>query len=143
MTSLEITRNLAHPPERAWRAFTDPVALAAWFWPHLENQVEIDLRPGGAYRIDGPAAGIAVTGEYLEIDPPKRLVFTWQWSGEDAPSRVTLELRPTGGGTLLSLVHDRLPDDDARDQHAQGWHDCLDRLPGWLAPPAPTGAGSA
>lgn len=130
MTSLEITRTLAAPPDRVWQAFTDPVALAGWFWPHLDNTVEIDLRPGGGYRIAGVSAGIAVSGTYLEVAPPERLGFTWQWDGEDEQSRVSLALAATAdGGTTLSLVHDRLPDDAARDSHVQGWQDCLDRLP--------------
>lgn len=76
MTRLEITRTLSAPPERVWRALTDPQALAAWFWPHLDNTVEIDLRPGGRYRITGPAGGIAVSGEYVEVTAPTRLAFT-------------------------------------------------------------------
>lgn len=130
MTSLEIIRTLAAPPDRVWQAFTDPAALAAWFWPHLDNTVEIDLRPGGRYRIVGVSAGIAVSGTYVEVAPPKRLVFTWQWDGEEVLSRVSLELTDAAEGTRLLLVHDQLPDDAARDRHAQGWQDCLDRLPG-------------
>jgi uncharacterized protein YndB with AHSA1/START domain len=133
---LEITRTLPAPPEQVWRALTDPAALAAWFWPHLDNAVEVELRTGGRYRITGPRAGIAVAGEYLEIDPPKRLVFTWQWDGEAEQSRVTIELSATTGtseldatgATALTLVHDRIADGPTRDQFAQGWHDCLDRL---------------
>jgi uncharacterized protein YndB with AHSA1/START domain len=135
MIRLEITRTLSAPPERVWRAFTDPRALAAWFWPHLNNTVEIDLRTGGRYRITGPAAGIAVSGEYVEVTAPTRLVFTWQFDDEPAPSRVTITLSASGGHTVLSLVHERISDDATRDQFAQGWHDCLDRLSDALAAP--------
>lgn len=133
MTRLEIVRDFDQPPERIWRAFTDPTQLASWFWPHLDNVVEIDLRVNGGYRITGPKAGIAVAGTYLELDPPKRLVFTWRWLAapngpEDLPSLVTVELSPAGDGTRMTLVHERLPDDVTRDEHAQGWQDCLDRL---------------
>lgn len=132
MTSLEITRTLPAPPERVWHALTDPAALAAWFWPHLDNTVEVDLRPGGSYRITGPRAGIAVSGEYLVADPPRRLVFTWRWDGEQEQSRVTAELRPDGHGTVLTLVHDRVRDATTVELFRQGWQDCLDRLPAWL-----------
>lgn len=128
MTRLEMTRTLAASPERVWHALTDPVALAAWFWPHLHNTVETDPRVGGRYRIAGPAAGIAVGGEYLEVDPPKRLVFTWRWEGEEEQSRVTVDLQPAGEGTTLTLVHDRIADDTTRDRFADGWRDCLERL---------------
>lgn len=133
MTSLAIARTLAAPPEQVWRAFTDPAALTRWFWPHLDNTAEIDLRPGGHYRIAGPRAQIAVSGRYIEVDPPKRLVFTWQWDGDEEQSRVILELSPTAEGTTLSLVHDRHAGQESRDSHAQGWNDCLDRLPDHLA----------
>jgi len=132
MTRLDITRNLAAPPERVWQAFTDPAALDTWFWPHLDGSADVDLRIGGGYRIVGPKAGIEVAGEYLEINPPKRLVFTWRWSGEPVESLVTLELTATADGTVLSIVHDRFADATSRDAHEQGWNDCLDRLPGWL-----------
>lgn len=134
MTRLEITRTLPAPPEQVWRALTDADALAAWFWPHLDNTVQVDLRTGGRYRIEGPRAGIAVSGDYLEVDPPKRLVFTWHWEGEDERSRVTVELSPDGEGTVLWLVHDRIGEDATRTLYEQGWMDCLDRLPGVLAP---------
>jgi uncharacterized protein YndB with AHSA1/START domain len=133
MTRLEITRTLPVTPEQVWQALTDPRALAVWFWPHLDNTVEIDLRTGGRYRITGPAAGIAVSGEYVEVTAPTRLVFTWQFDGEPAPSRVTITLAPSGGYTVLSLVHDHISDDATREEFAQGWHDCLDRLPDALA----------
>lgn len=133
MTRLEITRTLAAPPERVWRAFTDPAALNGWFWPHLDGRAEVDLRVGGGYRIVGPKAGIEVAGEYLEIDPPKRLVFTWRWGEEEERSLVTLEVTVAAGGTLLSIVHDQFADPTSRDAHHQGWNDCLDRLPDWLA----------
>ncbi|HLV59519.1 MAG TPA: SRPBCC domain-containing protein [Natronosporangium sp.] len=128
MARLEITRDLSATPERVWHALTDPAALAAWFWPHLDNTVETDPRVGGRYRIAGPRAGIAVTGEYLEVDPPRRLVFTWRWEDQDEQSRVTVELRPAGTGTTLTLVHDRIGDAVTRDRFADGWRDCLDRL---------------
>ncbi len=72
MADLELRRGLVAPAERVWRAFTDPDALAAWFWPpRFSTSVCIDLRVGGRYRIAG--SGLLVSGEYLELDPPRRL----------------------------------------------------------------------
>jgi uncharacterized protein YndB with AHSA1/START domain len=131
---LRLHRDLAAPPERVWRALTDPAALAAWFWPpRLEPAAEVDLEVGGRYRIAGPGAGIAVVGRYLELDPPNRLACTWSWDGEDAETQVAVELAPSGDGTGLDLRHEGFADEATRDDHAQGWTDCLDRLPGWLA----------
>lgn len=132
MSSLQISRTFAAPPDRVWQAFTDPKALAAWFWPkRLNTSAEIDLRPGGRYRIMG--SGMAVSGEYVSVEVPTRLVFTWRWDGEDAETLVTLELSAAGDGTDVVLIHDQFVDEPTRDEHAQGWSDCLDRLPAWLA----------
>ena len=132
---LVLQRDLDAPPERVWWALTDPAALTAWFWPpRLEPTAEVDLAVGEGYRIDGPGAGIAVSGRYLELDPPHRLACTWSWDGEDAETLVTVELVPSGeGGTELALRHEGFADDATRDDHVQGWTDCLDRLPAWLA----------
>ncbi|HET6212927.1 MAG TPA: SRPBCC domain-containing protein, partial [Micromonosporaceae bacterium] len=83
----------------------------------------------------GTAADMAVSGEYLEVDAPRRLVFTWQWAGEDERTTVTVEIGAAGAGSELVLVHDRFASQAACDEHAQGWNDCLDRLPTWLSAP--------
>jgi len=131
---LQLRRTLAFPPERIWRALTDPAALAAWFWPErFDTTVAADVRVGGRYRIDGPGAGMAVSGEYVAVEPPNRLVFTWSWDGEADETLVSVELTPSEAGTELLLTHARFADDTERDNHAKGWADCLDRLPDWLA----------
>jgi uncharacterized protein YndB with AHSA1/START domain len=133
-TELQLRRTLAVPADRVWRALTDPAALAAWFWPErFATTVEVDLRVGGRYRIDGPGVGLAVAGEYVTVDPPRRLVFTWRWDGEPDETLVTFELTPGEAGTELVVVHERFTDDAQRDDHVKGWSDCLDRLQDWLA----------
>jgi uncharacterized protein YndB with AHSA1/START domain len=135
---LQLLRTLAAPPERVWRALTDPAALAAWFWPaRLAPTAEVDrVEAGGRYRIASSAAGMAVAGGYVAVERPRRLELTWNWDGEAEETRVTIELAPVEGGTGLSLRHEGFADDATRDDHVQGWSDCLDRLPGWLASPA-------
>jgi len=58
--------------------------------------------------------------------------LTWQWDGEASESVVAIHLTDTGAGTDLVVPHEGLADEDAREHHAKGWSDCLDRLPGWL-----------
>jgi uncharacterized protein YndB with AHSA1/START domain len=136
-TELELSRTLAAPAEAVWRALTDPGALATWFWPErFGTKAEVDLRVGGRYRIDGPGAGMAAAGEYVAVDAPTRLVFTWRWDGEPDETLVTYTLTSLGAATELVVRHERFADEDVRDRHAQGWSDCLDRLPDWLAPAA-------
>jgi uncharacterized protein YndB with AHSA1/START domain len=135
-TRLQLRRTLSAPADRVWRALTDPAALEAWFWPdRFSATAETDLRVGGLYRIASTAAGMAVSGQYIAVDPPHRLVFTWRWDGEADETLVTVELRPAAAGTDLLLTHERFIDDTQRDEHAKGWSDCFDRLPGWLASP--------
>ena len=134
MSSLHITRTLAADVERVWEAITEADALAAWFWPpRLAPKVSTDLRVGGSFRIDATQGGFAASGIYEEVTPPTRLVMTWRWDGEDTESVVTIELIGRGDVTDLDLRHDRIASDDVRDQHMQGWNDCFDRLPGFLA----------
>jgi len=131
--ALVLTRTLPAPAERVWRAFTEPARLAAWFWPQRAGTVTaIDLRVGGRYSIDATAGGYAVTGEYQVVDPPRRLVFTWQWAGDPDTTLVTLEFTAVAAGTELTVRHERFSTPEDRDSHEQGWHDCLDRLPAEL-----------
>jgi uncharacterized protein YndB with AHSA1/START domain len=91
-----------------------------------------ELRPGGAYRIeidDGAGKHYSLAGEYREVRPPERLVFTWQWAHEpkDLVSVVTAELRAVGSGTEVRLRHEGLAE-ATREGHRSGWELCFDRL---------------
>lgn len=134
--SLTLTRRIAAPPARVFAAWTEPRLIARWWQPKdlLEDglQAEVDLRVGGRYRIvmhatDGET--LDVGGEYREIEPGRRLVFTWAW--HSTPERVSLvevRLDADGAGTLLTLTHERFFDAQARDRHVDGWTTTLARL---------------
>lgn len=133
MTTVRIDRVLPGPPDQVWQALTSPDALAAWFWPkQFGTTVTVDLRANGQYRIAAGSPAMAVSGRYREVTWPKRLVFTWHWDGDDAESLVTIDLTDLGKFTELSLRHELLADPRTGEDHAQGWSDCLDRLPSWL-----------
>ncbi|WP_018352674.1 SRPBCC family protein [Longispora albida] len=130
---LELRRTVSAAPARVWRALTAPGELAAWFWPErLSPAAAADLRVGGRYRISGD--GLAVTGEYRVVDEPSRLEFTWQWEGDSEVTVVAIELCPVAGGTgtEIVIVHTGHSDETTTGNHAQGWADCLGRLPAWL-----------
>lgn len=128
---VRITRVIAADRERVWSALTEQAALAAWFWPpRMVPAAALDLRVGGAYRIWAGDPEVAVFGRLLEVDPPRRLVLSWQWEGDDEESLVTFELTEVAEKTELLVLHERLRDPDS---HAKGWGDCLDRLPAYLA----------
>ena len=137
---VELARVFAAPPEHVFAAWTEADALAAWMGPgDTSMRVDaLDLTVDGAYRfvMEGDEGEYPLGGRFLEIDPPKRLVFTWAWErGDYAAIETVVELAftPTDGGTELTLVHRRLSDDEARDRHAQGWTGCLDCLAEYLA----------
>ena len=92
---------------------------------------ELDARPGGVFRVD-PNGRDVILGEFLEVSPPRRVVFTWGWAepGHAIPAGSTvveIDLIPQGEGTLLRLVHRNLPD-GAVERHAKGWVHYLARL---------------
>lgn len=137
-TTLRIERVIDASPERVFRAWTTAEAMERWYeaQPGWEVKVtELDLRVGGRYRIQwGPpgAEPYAETGEYLEIDPPHRLVMTetlhvGQTIGWHQTT-VTVELHDDGGKTRMVLTHRGFGSSTERDQAAGGWPHFLDRM---------------
>lgn len=132
---IEIRRRLQAPPAEVFRWWTEADRLCEWMSPVGTVEAQVDLRVGGAMRIvmRGDGTVIEHFGEYIEIDPPRRLVFTWAspFTGAE-PSLVTVELAPEGADTTqLRLVHSRLPESVATS-HRDGWGAMLDRLSGNL-----------
>lgn len=129
-----LTRSIAAAPERVWSAFTDASQYAAWIWPSTwETTCEIDARVGGIFTVASEPKGMSVEGTYREVEPFTRLVLTWRWHDDSDESLLTITLEPTPTGTDLTLVHENFASDESRRAHEQGWGDCLDRLPGYLA----------
>lgn len=134
---IEIRRRLPAPIDQVFAWWTDPELLCEWMTPVGTVEAEVDLRVGGRLRIvmKGEGRVIKHTGEYLEIEPPRRLVFTWvsPYTGS-VPSVITIELSSAGDDlTDLRLVHAQLPDEAAR-WHRGGWDAMLDRLDVSLQP---------
>ena len=132
---VEIRRRLAAPVAEVFRWWTDPDCLRQWMSPIGTVEAEVDLRVGGALRIvmRHEQTVIEHSGEYLEIEPPRRLVFTWAspFTGPE-PSIVTVELEPDGPmATHLRIIHADLPEPIATS-HRDGWGAMLDRLSGRL-----------
>lgn len=132
---IDIRRRLPGTVAEIFKWWTEPDLLQEWMSPIGTVEAEVDLRVGGALRVvmRGDGTVIEHFGEYVEIDPPRRLVFTWvsPFTG-DEPSLVTIELEPEGAdATQLHLVHSRTPESIAAS-HRDGWGAMLDRLRGKL-----------
>lgn len=137
---LQLERTFDAPREEVFRAWTEPEVLRRWWaaQPSWESPLaETDVRVGGRYRLSmrDPDSGEehTVGGEYVEVTPPERLVYTWTWEGSDedstsAGSIVTVEFRDDGDGTTVVLTHEGITDGQSRDNHAHGWSGCLDNL---------------
>jgi uncharacterized protein YndB with AHSA1/START domain len=118
-------------PETVWEFLVDPEKATAW----MGQKASFDPRPGGLYRVD-VIPGHTAAGEFVEIEAPRRLVYTWGWEeGESGPnavppgsSTIEIELVPEGDGTRLRFVHRNLPDGEATASHAHGWDHYLARL---------------
>jgi uncharacterized protein YndB with AHSA1/START domain len=129
---IERELTIAASPETVWDFLVDPEKQKRW----MAQDATFDLRPGGAYRMEIIPTHIA-SGEFVEIDPPRRLVYTWGWEprqdAEPSPvtpgsSTVEIELEPVGDGTRLRFTHRGLPSADAAESHAHGWDHYLERL---------------
>ena len=136
-TSLEITRFINASPDRVYAAWTDPAQLKEWFGPEnvRTRNITANVCVGGKYRWDlitQDDEDWAAFGEYRELIPEKKIVFTWQWDDDEAwknrISLVTIELFERRGGTELRLTHEQLPSEESRDRHNEGWNSLLDRL---------------
>jgi uncharacterized protein YndB with AHSA1/START domain len=115
-------------PEEVFPYFTDADKLVVW----KAVRAELDARPGGAFRMDVTGRGDVARGEYVEIDPPHRVVFTWEWENRgtataSSVSVVEVTLSPDGDGTLVRLVHRGVPQ-EIRQGSAAGWAHYLARL---------------
>ena len=136
-TTLNIRRVFNAPRERLFQAWIDPKRMTEWFChakPELVGQlVVMDVRPGGRHGFDIAGADgkvFKVRGEYLEIKPPGKLVFTWRWETEPeyGDTLVTLEFVDLGDKSELIMTHERFANSAARDKHNLGWAYCLDSL---------------
>jgi len=124
-----VQRVLPAPPEVVFDEWLDPVSLSDWMCPHPARAVRIELDPrvAGRLRIDIEEEGseFSVSGTFLALERPGRIVFTWSctaWADPELESVVTVTLEPHGPGhTLMKILHESLPD-GTRERHERGWN---------------------
>lgn len=138
LPSVSIVRRIKAPPAKVWAAITQPELMLQWWGPDAGPTLSVvaEVRPGGQFSVvfrllNGEEHN--PTGIYREVVPEKKLAFTWDMPGAAEPvTLVTFVLKPIDGGTELTLTHEHLPDEEARESHEQGWNGLLDKLPVFL-----------
>ena len=133
--TLEVRRTIRAPRQRVFDAWTKTEELKAWHAPGplTVSLAEIDLRPGGKYRIHMREPGgkeHRASGVYREIDPPRKIVYSWGWDGDHPvkDSTVTIEFFERGDATEVVLTHSGITHDDQRKGHTDGWTSIMEKL---------------
>lgn len=133
---LELSRLIDAAPDRVFTALTDPGDLASWWGPagFTTPEIELDLWVGGSYRfgMQPPDADLFhLAGEFLVIEPPRRLSYSFRWEEPDPDDRETvveLVLEEAGGRTELSLTQGGFATEARLELHRSGWDESLARL---------------
>ena len=142
-----MARTFDATPDRVFAAWTDPEQFGAWFGPTGMKTIEceLDAKVGGAWRLMGEGKNIpgraqgpvrpTVSGKYLEVEPPQRLVFTWAWHEKDdfssprgQESVVTVQFKPVGERTEMVFTQAVFKDQQSLEAHQRGWTESFDKL---------------
>jgi uncharacterized protein YndB with AHSA1/START domain len=142
--AVEVTLPIAAPPAEVFAYLTDPARYVRW----MGAIAVLDARPGGRYEV-AMRDGFRAAGTFAEVDPPRRVVFSWGFADDEAAThtkhaagepppgggampagstRVAVTLAADGEGTRLTLRHDRLPSTELAAAHQVAWETYLPRL---------------
>lgn len=128
--ALRLTHRFAGPPGLVWAVWTRPELIRSWFGSShgfRAHDIAVDLRPGGNWslrNVNGPITE-HVSGTYHEVEPTRRLVYSYHFEGTDFFSTVSIDLTPEADGTRLHFLQTGFPDAQARIEHARGWPHAL------------------
>ena len=133
--TLRMERTYRAPAQAVFDAWTSEEVLRRWFHAGRDwetTEAEVDLRVGGTVRVvmrDPEAdAEYGGGGTYTEIDPPRRLAFTWLWDDNSTRMLIEIDFEETDGLTTVRFTHRGLWDEDAVRSHEGGWTTAFDNL---------------
>ena len=140
--SVRLSRVYNTSVQHLFECFTQPELIARWWGPEGTScpSAQAQLQVGGKYRfvIQGATGDElnVVHGEYLVVEPPERLVFTWAWEGNASEvTQVTLRFRPVGEKQAeVALTHELFPTAEQASAHRDGWGSSLECLAYVLEP---------
>jgi len=133
--TLRIERTFQAPAQAVFDGWTSEEVMRRWW--HAEHdwettEAEVDLRVGGTVRVvmrdSHKDAEYGGGGRYTEIDPPRRLAFTWIWDGNDTRQLIEIDFEEAGGVTTVRFTHRDLWNEEAVRSHQEGWNNCFDNL---------------
>lgn len=144
---VKITKVLESSIENVWDAWTNSESIKQWLSPEGMTNPEVtnEFIVGGKYRIvmeghnmpnPNHNGVMAVGGEYLEIEKPNKLVFTWLWENSEAKThttKISIHLRRLAEKqTEMTLIHSDFADDTMRHEHDMGWNSTFNKLEKFL-----------
>jgi glutathione S-transferase len=148
-TSLHMRRFIRAPRERVFDAFVQPDVFARWMCPRgmRADKVRLDARPQGAWYAEMVArdgSRFCVGGQYELLDRPQRIIYSWEWQGEQHPlhgvkTQVDVQFTERDGGTELAMVHSGFVGAPMRAGHERGWQSTLNKLNDVLDPQGTAG----
>ena len=125
LSTYETEIDIEAPPDVVFRHLTDGALMVTWMGQHAV------LEPEARGRFEVDCNGVPLRGQFVAVEPPTRVVFTWGVAGNDdlppGSTQVECTLEPTDTGTRLRLVHSKLPESEA-SKHDEGWSHFLPRL---------------
>jgi uncharacterized protein YndB with AHSA1/START domain len=142
--TIHLRHRFDQPVGTVFRAWSEPEMLAAWGWGSLGHAVraEVDFRAGGSFRVttDRPDGAVwSFGGNYLAIDPGRRIVHTLEWQApmgyESAGEKVEVRFTADGPGTIVEFTHTGVPDEASAQTHRRGWLDTFETLGARIATP--------
>jgi uncharacterized protein YndB with AHSA1/START domain len=137
--SVTMVHRFSRPPHEVWRAWTDANVARLWFGSDPDGTVleaRMDARVGGSFEVtfaNSDGTTYTCTGEYLELEPEEKLVFTWGWKNRpSAVERVTVTFESDGSGTLMTFEHADIDSATTHD-YAPGWKRTFQKIERALA----------
>lgn len=127
--------------EKVFDCFTQPALLQQWMGPGTVScpNVVVDLQVGGEFRIEmqnQEGEKFIALGEYKEIDPPNKLVYTWRWeNGEHPATTITVSFKEQGTKTEMEFIQTGFATPESAKSHFEGWGSCFEKLLVFLSGP--------